>query len=81
VPTAAESASVAGEALPYQGTYLWQWFVLLAMAALWAEWWLFYSHRVNRRAVLAQHAELQTGAPPSVQGTQKEDALDPNFIT
>jgi hypothetical protein len=81
MPTATESASISGESLPYQGTYLWQWLVLLAMVALWAEWWLFYSHRVNRRAALIQHAELQSSTPPSEHGTQKDDALDPNFIT
>ena len=80
-PNAAESAPVPGESVPYQGTYLWQWFVLLAMVALWAEWLLFYSHRVNRRAVLIQHAELQGNASPAEHGAQKNEALDPNFIT
>jgi len=78
-PTAEESASVEGESLPYQGTYLWQWLVALAMVALWAEWALFYSHRVNRRAASVQHAELQPGTVLSE--AQKDDALDPNFIT
>jgi hypothetical protein len=80
-PNAAESAPVPGESVPYQGTYLWQWFVLLAMVALWAEWLLFYSHRVNRRAVLIQHAELQGNASPAEHGAQKNEALDPNLIT
>jgi Ca-activated chloride channel family protein len=80
-PTAGESASVMEEPVPYQGTYLWQCFVLLAMAALWVEWWLFYSHRVNRRAVLIQHEELQGGAPTPDKDALKDDALDPNFIT
>jgi Ca-activated chloride channel homolog len=87
-PTDAESAGIAGESAMYQGTYLWQWLVLLAMVALWAEWWLFYSQRVNQRAVLIQQSELQLSPPPSAPpenarkpGTEKEDALDPNFIT
>ena len=33
-PTANESRLVAGESAPYQGTYLWQWLVLLAMVGL-----------------------------------------------
>jgi hypothetical protein len=87
-PTDTESAAITGESTPYQGTYLWQWLVLLAMVALWAEWWLFYSQRVNQRAVLIQQSELQVSLPPSAPaetarkpGTEKEDALDPNFIT
>jgi hypothetical protein len=60
---------------------LWQWLVLLAMVALWAEWWLFYSHRVNRRAASIQQAELQSNPRPSGQDAQKDQALDPNFIT
>jgi hypothetical protein len=63
------------------------------MVALWAEWWLFYSQRVNQRAVSIQQSELQVSPPPSAPaegeqkpgtekpGTEKEDALDPNFIT
>ncbi len=80
-PTAAELGPIAGETLAYQGTYLWKWLVLLAMLALWAEWVLFYSQRVNRRAVLIQHAELQTQATGLSSETQKDEALDPNFIT
>jgi hypothetical protein len=62
--------------------------VLLAIVALWAEWWLFYSQRVNQRAVLIQQSELQVSPLPSAPPesaqkpvTEKEDALDPNFIT
>jgi hypothetical protein len=80
-PTAAESSPVPGESVPYQGIYLWHWLVLLAMVALWAEWALFYSQRVNRRAVSIQHAELQVPAPHDGNDGQKEEALDPNFIT
>jgi len=80
-PTAAESASVAGESAQYQGTYLWQWLVLLAMVALLAEWWLFYSNRLNRRAVLIQQSESRSSVTISEQGAQKDEALDTNLIT
>jgi Aerotolerance regulator N-terminal len=84
IPTAVESAPVAGESAPYQGTYLWQWLVLLAMMALWAEWWVFYPKHVNRRAASIQHAELQNPPEPRAgteKDAEKDDTLDPNFIT
>jgi Ca-activated chloride channel homolog len=84
-PTELELSAVQAEAIPYQGNYLWRLLVMLAIVALWAEWWLFYSPRINRQAVLAQ--KMYTDNEPLKQAgmTEREahhdEALDPNFIT
>lgn len=76
-----EAVPVAFEAVPDQGRYLWTWFALLAIVALWAEWWLFYMAPVNR------HLREAPGSPPDAAGRVSEashehdEALDPNFIT
>ena len=84
-PTESERAAVQAEAIPYQGNYLWRPLALLAIVALWTEWWLFYSPRVNRQAVLAQQMHLDR-EPSKQRGMTERDAhhdeaLDPNFIT
>jgi hypothetical protein len=84
-PTDAERLAVQSETIPYQGNYLWRTLALLAIVALWAEWWLFYSARVNRQAVLAQQTYLDSEPakkPTAVEREpQHDEALDPNFIT
>ena len=47
-PTAAETSPVEPEAIQNRVKDLWPWLVVLAAIALWAEWWLFYSVRLNR---------------------------------
>ena len=82
--TAAEKSPLQAEAVPYPGNYLWRTLTILAMVALWAEWWLFYSARINRSAVMAQQTYLDA-APPRPMATERvaeqDEALDPNFIT
>lgn len=85
VPTDTEQAGVQAEAMPYQGNYLWRTLAILAILALWAEWWLFYSARINRRAVLAQRMYLDSEPSKRPVATERDpqhdEALDPNFIT
>jgi hypothetical protein len=47
--TPAEAAGVEGEPLPPVSWDLWRWLVLLAIVALWLEWWLYYSSRERQR--------------------------------
>jgi len=50
-PTASETAKIESEPLQQAGWDLWRWLVLLAIVALWLEWWIYYSGRENRRAM------------------------------
>jgi len=86
VPAASEQAGFQAELIPYQGNYLWRTLAILAILALWAEWWLFYSGRINRQALLAQQVYANSGpsakqpsaAPPEAH---HNEALDHDFIT
>ncbi len=55
-PTAAETAGIEREALPVANWNLWRWLLLLAIVALWLEWWLYYSSRERQRAAEVQAA-------------------------
>jgi len=35
---------------------MWRWLVLLAIAALWLEWWLYYAARERQRAAEVREA-------------------------
>jgi Ca-activated chloride channel homolog len=50
-PTASETAKIESEPLQQAGWDMWRWLVLLAIVALWLEWWIYYSGRENRRAM------------------------------
>jgi hypothetical protein len=84
-PTASEESAAQTEAIPYQGSYLWRTMAILAIAVLWLEWWLFYSPRVNRQAVLTQQIYLDSASSkkPAVveREAEHDETLDPNFIT
>jgi len=83
--TDAEKSLAQTEVIPYQGNYLWRMLAILAILALWAEWWLFYSARVNRDAVTAQQMYRDTVPRERPVATERspqhDEALDPNFIT
>jgi Ca-activated chloride channel homolog len=49
--TASETAKIESEPLQQAGWDLWRWLGLLAIVALWLEWWIYYSGRENRRAM------------------------------
>jgi hypothetical protein len=84
-PTESERAAVQTEAIAYQGSYLWRTMAIFAIIALWLEWWLFYSPRVNRQAELVQRMYLDTESSkrPTVveREAEHDETLDPNFIT
>jgi hypothetical protein len=54
--TSAEAADVEREPLPPTTWDMWRWLVLLAIAALWLEWWLYYSAREKQRAAEVREA-------------------------
>jgi hypothetical protein len=51
-----EAAGIAREPLQPQGWNLWRWLVLLAIVALWLEWWLYYTSRERQRTVEIREA-------------------------
>jgi hypothetical protein len=51
--TAAETAEVEREPLPPTTWDMWRWLVILAIVALWLEWWLYYAAREKQRAAEA----------------------------
>ncbi len=59
--TATEAAEVEGEPLPPATWDMWRWLVLLAIAALWLEWWLYYTAREKQRTLEATETP---GEPP-----------------
>ena len=60
--TAAEAAEVEAEPLPPATWDMWRWLVLLAIVALWLEWWLYYAARERQRA--AEVREAPGDQPP-----------------
>jgi Ca-activated chloride channel family protein len=56
-PTAAEVEDVEPEPLPPAAWSMWRWLVVLAIVALWLEWWLYYSARERQRAAEAEQSQ------------------------
>jgi len=66
--TPAEAAGVEREPLQPVSWDLWRGLVLLAIVALWLEWWLYYSSRERQRAAEI----LETPAGDAVQPSDQE---------
>jgi hypothetical protein len=81
--TAAETAEVEREPLPPASWDMWRWLVLLAVVALWLEWWLYYTARERQRAAEVQEAP---GDQPTLEfdsdlEEQEESGFrNPNFV-
>ena len=65
---AMEAAGVDSEPLQAERLDLWRWLVILAIVALWLEWWLYYSSRERQRA--AEIGEMPGDEP--LQGVDRE---------
>jgi Ca-activated chloride channel homolog len=83
--TPQESAAVEGEAFQRAGWNLWRWLIVLGMAALSLEWWLYYSSRERQRAVERQeaHIDIYEESPDSGVDAPKQEPLEPrkpNFV-
>jgi Ca-activated chloride channel family protein len=75
--TAAETAEVEREPLPPAAWYLWRWLVLLAILALWLEWWLYYAARERQRA--AEVLEAPGDQPLPEQDREAEEREEAGF--
>ena len=69
--TAAEAAEVEREPLPPATWDMWRWLVLLAIVALWLEWWLYYSARERQRAAEVQEAPGDQPLPERRSGPRR----------
>jgi Ca-activated chloride channel family protein len=82
-PNAMESAEVEGEPRPPATWDMWRWLVLLAIAALWLEWGLYYSAREKQRTTEAWEAPgdqppSQIDLEPEVR--EESSFRNPNFV-
>ncbi len=75
--TAAEAAEVEREPLPPAAWDLWRWLVLLAIVALWLEWWLYYAARERQRA--AEVLDAPGDQPLPEQDREEEDREETGF--
>ncbi len=81
--TAAEAAEVEREPLPSPSWNLWRWLVLLAIVALWLEWWLYYAARERQRAAEVQEAPGDQPVPEFDREPEKHEESEfrnPNFV-
>ena len=82
-PTAMETAGIEREPLPAANWNLWRWLILLAIAALWLEWWLYYSARERQRAAEVQASPEE---PPlacgdrEIEERERSEFRNPNFV-
>jgi hypothetical protein len=75
--TAAETAEVEREPLPPAAWDMWRWLVLLAILALWLEWWLYYAARERQRA--AEVLEAPGDQPLPEQDREAEEREEAGF--
>jgi Ca-activated chloride channel family protein len=76
-PTAAEAAEVESEPRPPAAWDMWRWLVLLAILALWMEWWLYYSARERQRA--AEVSEAPDDQPSPELDREPEEQEESGF--
>jgi Ca-activated chloride channel family protein len=83
--TAAEAADVEGEPLPPPSWDLWRWMVLVAIVALWLEWWLYYVARERQRVAEVQEAPgdqppLEPELDRETEEQEESGFRNPNFV-
>jgi len=85
--TASEAAQVEREPLPPPAWDLWRSLALLAIIALWLEWWLYYTARERQRAAEVQEApgdqlppEPETGLDRELEEKEESGFRNPNFV-
>ena len=81
--TAAEAAEVEREPLPAAAWDMWRWLVLLAIVALWLEWWLYYSARERQRAAEVREAPGDQQLPELDREPEEQEESgfrNPNFV-
>ena len=84
--TSAEAAEVEREPLPAAAWDMWRWLVLLAIVALWLEWWLYYAARERQRAAEVRGASGDHPLPEPESMLDREPEPEesgfrnPNFV-
>jgi hypothetical protein len=81
--TAAETAEVEREPLPPATWDMWRWLVVLAIVALWLEWWLYYAARERQRAAEVQEAPGDRPLPeldPDLEEQEESAFRNPNCV-
>jgi hypothetical protein len=85
--TAPEAAEVEGEPLPAAAWDMWRWLVILAIVALFLEWWLYYAARERQRAAEVKEAPSDQTLPEPEAGLDREldeqeesGVRNPNFV-
>jgi Ca-activated chloride channel family protein len=81
--TAAEAAKVENEPLPPASWDLWRLLVLLAIAALWLEWWLYYAARERQRAaevLVAPGDQPLAEFDPELEEKVDSEFRNPNLV-
>jgi hypothetical protein len=81
--TAAEGTEVEREPRPPAPWDVWRWLVLLAIVALWLEWWLFYSARERQRAAEVSEAPGEQRLPeldPEPEEREESGIRNPNLV-
>jgi hypothetical protein len=82
-PTASEAAGIEREPLPAANWNLWRWLILLAIVALWAEWWLYYSARERQRAAEIDAAPIEPPLPEGdreLEEHERSGFRNPNYV-
>jgi hypothetical protein len=72
-PTEEEAAQVEGEPLPPTTWDMWRWLVLLAIVALWLEWWLYYTARERQRVAEAPAPSGDLPAPEADREFEEQE--------
>jgi Ca-activated chloride channel family protein len=85
--TAAEAAEVEREPLPPAAWDMWRWLVLLAIVALWLEWWVYHAARERQRAAEVREApddqprpEPEPGLDRELEEQEESGFHNPNFV-
>jgi len=82
-PTATETAGIEREPHPAANWNLWRWLILLAIVALWAEWWLYYSARERQRTAEVQAAPEELPLPDAdreLEGQERSEFRNPKYV-
>jgi hypothetical protein len=85
--TETEAAGIEREPLPPTTWDMWRWLVLLAIVALWLEWWLYYAARERQRVAEVHDAsgdELPNDSEQHLDRTPEEREVsgvrNPNLV-
>ena len=81
--TAAEAAGVENEPLPPASWDMWRLLVLLAISALWLEWWLYYAARERQRVaevLVAPGDQPLAEFDPELEEKVDSEFRNPNLV-